>query len=137
MDSQAARGGNALLYRRQSRSCSGPPGRTVVEVLDRVDARRTRGACPLARAGAAGDPMAQIFHPSTNTIARVSIFGLVFFVAFVGWLAMALDRSPATTRERQVFEQPVPSSHKHHVTDDGIDCRYCHTSVEKSAFAGL
>ena len=81
--------------------------------------------------------MSQIFHPSTNTIARVSIFGLVFFVAFLGWLAMMLDRSPATTREHMVFEQPVPFSHKHHVTDDGIDCRYCHTSVEKSAFAGI
>ena len=35
------------------------------------------------------------------------------------------------------FQQPVPFSHKHHVSDDGIDCRYCHTSVEKSSFAGL
>jgi len=35
------------------------------------------------------------------------------------------------------FDQPVPFSHKHHVGDDGIDCRYCHASVEKSAFAGL
>jgi len=81
--------------------------------------------------------MSQIFHPSTNTIARVSIFGLVFFVAFVGWVAMMLDRSTTVTRERQVFEQPVPFSHKHHVTDDGIDCRYCHTSVETSPFAGI
>ncbi len=34
-------------------------------------------------------------------------------------------------------QQPVPFSHKHHVGDDGIDCRYCHTAVESSAFAGL
>jgi Cytochrome c7 and related cytochrome c len=34
-------------------------------------------------------------------------------------------------------EQPIPFSHKHHVGDDGIDCRYCHTSVERSSFAGL
>ena len=34
-------------------------------------------------------------------------------------------------------EQPIAFSHKHHVGDDGIDCRYCHTSVEKSAFAGM
>jgi hypothetical protein len=33
--------------------------------------------------------------------------------------------------------QPIPFSHKHHVGDDGIDCRYCHTSVEKSGFAGM
>jgi hypothetical protein len=36
-----------------------------------------------------------------------------------------------------VREQPVPFSHKHHVADAGIDCRYCHTSVEESSFAGL
>jgi hypothetical protein len=34
-------------------------------------------------------------------------------------------------------EQPIPFSHKHHVGDDGIDCRYCHSSVEDSAFAGI
>ena len=33
--------------------------------------------------------------------------------------------------------QPIAFSHKHHVGDDGIDCRYCHTSVEKSGFAGM
>jgi hypothetical protein len=33
--------------------------------------------------------------------------------------------------------QPLPFSHQHHVRDDGIDCRYCHTGVEKSAFAGI
>jgi len=81
--------------------------------------------------------MSQIFHPSTNTIARVSIFGLVFFVALAGWVAMTLDRSPAVTRERQVVDQPVPFSHKHHIVDVGLDCRYCHTTVEKSAFAGI
>ncbi|MFL6601713.1 MAG: cytochrome c3 family protein [Steroidobacteraceae bacterium] len=33
--------------------------------------------------------------------------------------------------------QPLPFSHQHHVRDDGLDCRYCHTSVEKSSFAGI
>jgi hypothetical protein len=33
--------------------------------------------------------------------------------------------------------QPIAFSHKHHVGDDGIDCRYCHWSVEKSSFAGI
>ena len=81
--------------------------------------------------------MSQIFHPSTNTIARVSIFGLLFFVAFLGWLAMAVDRSPAVTRQNLVVEQPVPFSHDHHVGEIGLDCRYCHTTVEKSGFAGM
>ena len=81
--------------------------------------------------------MSQIFQPSTNTIARVSLFGLVFFVAFAGWLVMALDRSSTVTREQQILEQPVPFSHDHHVGEVGIDCRYCHSTVEKSAFAGM
>jgi hypothetical protein len=44
--------------------------------------------------------------------------------------------SPDVTMHQPVA-QPIPFSHKHHVGDDGIDCRYCHTSVEKSSFAGL
>ena len=39
-----------------------------------------------------------------------------------------VDRTPA---------QPVPFSHKHHVGELGLDCRYCHTSVEQSSFAGV
>lgn len=81
--------------------------------------------------------MSQIFHPSTNTLARVSIFGAVFVVAFVGWLAAALDRSGVVTREGVIREQPIPFSHDHHVGEVGIDCRYCHTSVEESSFAGI
>ena len=81
--------------------------------------------------------MSQIFHPSTNTIARVSIFGLLIFVGFLGWLTMAVDRSSAVTRQNLVIEQPVPFSHDHHVGEIGIDCRYCHTTVEKSSSAGL
>jgi hypothetical protein len=81
--------------------------------------------------------MSQIFHPSTNTISRVSLFGLVFFVGFLGWLVMALDRSSTVTREQQILEQPIPFSHDHHVGEVGIDCRYCHSTVEKSSFAGM
>jgi hypothetical protein len=81
--------------------------------------------------------MAQIFHPSTNTISKVSLFGALFFLAGLAWVGGELYRSPYVTREGTPVEQPVPFSHKHHVRDDGIDCRYCHTSVEKSAFAGI
>ncbi|HUJ11731.1 MAG TPA: cytochrome c3 family protein [Verrucomicrobiae bacterium] len=81
--------------------------------------------------------MAQIFHPSTNTISRVSLFGALFFLAFLAWVVGAVYRSPYVTRQYAPIEQPVPFSHKHHVTDDGIDCRYCHTSVETSSFAGI
>jgi hypothetical protein len=81
--------------------------------------------------------MAQIFHRSTNTISRVSIFGAVFIVAALGYLGWAITQSPYFTDVNVARQQPVPFSHKHHVTDDGIDCRYCHTSVEKSSFAGI
>lgn len=81
--------------------------------------------------------MAQIFHPSTNTFARLSIFGAVFMLAALAWLAAAVTRSPYVTREGVTRDQPVPFSHKHHVQGLGLDCRYCHTSVEESAFAGI
>jgi hypothetical protein len=81
--------------------------------------------------------MAQIFHRSTNTISRVSIYGAVFIAAALCYLGWAITQSPYFTDVNVARQQPVPFSHKHHVTDDGIDCRYCHTSVEKSSFAGL
>ena len=81
--------------------------------------------------------MAQIFHRSTNTISRVSVFGAVFAVALLGWAATEISRSPYVTRAQQPRDQPVPFSHKHHVGGMGFDCRYCHTGVETSAVAGV
>lgn len=81
--------------------------------------------------------MAQIFHPSTNTIARLSIFGLLFVVLGSLWLLAAIARSSYVTEVDVARAQPVPFSHEHHVAGLGIDCRYCHTSVETSAFAGI
>ncbi len=81
--------------------------------------------------------MAQLFSPRANIHSRVIIFGAIAFVCGLGWATSAIYWSPYTTYVNVAFEQPVPFSHKHHVSEDGIDCRYCHTSVEKSAFAGL
>ena len=81
--------------------------------------------------------MAQIFHPSTNTLSRLSIFGAVFVLALLLWILAAIERAPYITQADVVREQPVPFSHKHHVNGLGIDCRYCHTTVEESAFAGI
>jgi hypothetical protein len=81
--------------------------------------------------------MAQIFHRSANTLSRVTIFGAVFIVAFVLWVIGGIVRSPVATDQGIEREQPVPFSHQHHVAGLGIDCRYCHTSVEKSSFAGI
>jgi len=81
--------------------------------------------------------MAQIFHPATNTAIRL---GVVFF-GVIGPLATliigsAITRSPFNTGVGVASAQPVPFSHEHHTVELGIDCRYCHTSVEKSAEAG-
>ncbi|HYY24400.1 MAG TPA: cytochrome c3 family protein [Candidatus Udaeobacter sp.] len=81
--------------------------------------------------------MTQIFHPSTNTISKVSIFGGVALIVILFSGAAAFYRSSYVTEVGVARDQPVPFSHKHHVTDDGIDCRYCHTSVENSSFAGI
>jgi hypothetical protein len=81
--------------------------------------------------------MPQIFHRSTNTISKVGIFGAVFFLGFLLWLFGALSRSSWATQTNVAREQPVPFSHAHHVGNEGIDCRYCHTSVEKSGFANI
>jgi len=81
--------------------------------------------------------MAQIFHRSTNVIARFSVFSAVFLIGLASIAVLAVARSPYMTRQNISREQPVQFSHKHHVGDDGIDCRYCHTGVETSAVAGI
>ncbi len=81
--------------------------------------------------------MAQIFHRSTNTISKVTIFGAVFILGGLGYLIFAVNQSAYYTDVNVARQQPVPFSHKHHVTDDGIDCRYCHTLVEQSSYAGV
>lgn len=81
--------------------------------------------------------MPQIFHRSTNTYSRVSIFGAVFILGFLLWLFGAWSRSSWATQAGVAREQPVPFSHAHHVGDVGLDCRYCHTTVETSDFANI
>src|SRR5215471_13535040 len=81
--------------------------------------------------------MSQIFRHSTNTFARITIFGAVFILGFLAWVGTVLSRSSYATRAEQAREQPVPFSHAHHVGGIGLDCRYCHTSVETSGFAGI
>jgi hypothetical protein len=81
--------------------------------------------------------MAQIFHPSSNALAKASILGGVLFAAALGALGATVDRSPFVTNQNVIRSQPIPFSHTHHVKGVGIDCRYCHTSVEKSSFAGF
>ena len=81
--------------------------------------------------------MSQVFHRSANNIARISIFGAVLLIAGLLGLVTELGRSSWVTQAHVVREQPIQFSHERHVAGNGIDCRYCHTSVEESRFAGI
>jgi hypothetical protein len=81
--------------------------------------------------------MAQIFHRSANSIAKASILGGLILVVGLLWAALQLQRSPYFTYAGVARPQPVPFPHQHHVAGLGIDCRYCHTTVEVSGFAGI
>lgn len=65
------------------------------------------------------------------------IFGAVFIIAGLGYIFYEVNQSAYYSEIHIARQQPVPFSHKHHVSDDGIDCRYCHTLVEKSPYAGV
>lgn len=81
--------------------------------------------------------MAQIFHRSTNTISRVSIYGAVILIAILGYAVDVVNQTSYVTEVHNARPQPVPFSHKHHVGELGLDCRYCHSSVEVSSSAGM
>jgi len=79
----------------------------------------------------------QIFHRSANVISRASIYAGILTVAAALWACIEFQRSPYVTYAGVVRPQPAPFSHQHHVAALGIDCRYCHTAVETSSFAGI
>ncbi len=81
--------------------------------------------------------MPQLFKPSANTAAKVSLAlaGIVPVLALT--TGSAITRSSHNTGVENPLNQPIPFSHKHHAYELGIDCRYCHTSVEETGNAGL
>ena len=81
--------------------------------------------------------MPQIFKPAANYVARASLVGGLLAPLVIGYAVAAITRSPANTKVQVPLNQPIPFSHQHHAWELGIDCRYCHTSVEKSAEAGF
>jgi hypothetical protein len=81
--------------------------------------------------------MAQIFERSSNALARASLVLTGLIVIALGVTLNELQRSPWVTRQGQRPDQPVPFSHKHHVQGLGLQCQYCHTTVEKSSYAGI
>jgi hypothetical protein len=81
--------------------------------------------------------VAQLFAKNANTIARFSLLGLVGGVTALACYGYWIAESPYETRQDTPREQPVPFSHEHHAGGLGIDCRYCHTTVEDSSFANI
>jgi hypothetical protein len=81
--------------------------------------------------------MPQFFPRTANSIARLFLLSVVLGVALVAWLGELIVRSSYETLQNVPRSQPVPFSHEHHVGGLGIDCRYCHTTVEYSSFANI
>ncbi|REJ79409.1 MAG: cytochrome C [Acidobacteria bacterium] len=81
--------------------------------------------------------MAQLFHRGANNIAKASMVLVIILGGLVFFAYTQISRSSYLTNRYLEKQQPVQFSHKHHVGDDGIDCRYCHTSVETAASAGI
>jgi len=81
--------------------------------------------------------VARPFPPYTNTLSRVIVFGLFVSPILIGWIATAINWSPYINETNIPRNQPVPFSHKHHVGGLGLDCRYCHTTVETTSFANI
>jgi hypothetical protein len=81
--------------------------------------------------------MSQIFSKSANAWSKSSIFAVLGLLATIGGAIGVLQRSDFVTSANQFKQQPVQFSHQHHVGGIGIDCRYCHTSVEVSSTAGI
>ncbi|ARN79717.1 cytochrome c3 family protein [Methylocystis bryophila] len=81
--------------------------------------------------------MPQIFRPFADTIARIVLIAIILVPLAAIGVAYGVMRSPFITGENITLEQPVPFSHEHHVGGLKLDCRYCHSSVEKSPVAGV
>lgn len=81
--------------------------------------------------------MPQLFRPGANALARGSLLVLAVGTAGLLWGLVLAVRSPFETGAGVPVSQPVPFSHAHHAGGLGLDCRYCHTTVETTAHAGF
>ena len=81
--------------------------------------------------------MAQVFPRSANWASKASILAALLIVASILGVVLNINRIDYVSMVDVAIDQPVHFSHKHHVTGMGIDCRYCHTTVEVSAFEGV
>jgi hypothetical protein len=81
--------------------------------------------------------MAALFPPWSNTLLRLGVGAIgATVVALVAGLFIFV-RTPSRRGQNEPPDQPVQFDHRHHNGDDGIDCRYCHASVETQASAGI
>jgi len=81
--------------------------------------------------------MSALFPPSSNTIFRVISLALLATPVLAIGAAYIYLGSPYYTGQNDPIDQTFQFDHRHHVSDDGIDCRYCHSSVESSPYAGV
>jgi len=81
--------------------------------------------------------MPEPFHPTANTVFKFFLFGGVVFLGFASWMTFVIAHAGYRDWQNMPRSQPVPFSHAHHVGKLGIDCRFCHTGVETSSFAGI
>lgn len=79
--------------------------------------------------------MGQIFHPRTGFFLTLGMLAFIALILMAGFVARSViaARPPLN----HAVAQPVPFSHQHHVAQVGLDCRYCHQSVESAGFAGI
>ena len=81
--------------------------------------------------------MPQLFSPQDKHHRDGEPLGGVLALVLLLWAGLVYTRSSYGTGAGMTRVQPVPFSHEHHVGVLAIDCRYCHTSVENSSFAGM
>ncbi|ANN72365.1 cytochrome c3 family protein [Bordetella bronchialis] len=79
--------------------------------------------------------MSQVFDKAAVLCVKLVLIGTAILAAVT--IAAVAWRMDAPVAAQVAVAQPIPFSHKHHVGDDGIDCRYCHVSVQTSASAGM
>ena len=77
----------------------------------------------------------QVF--SERLVLGIRLAVLALFLGFPALVALGVWRESSVQQIGEPVQQPIPFSHKHHVGDDGIDCRYCHTGVETDRHADL
>lgn len=81
--------------------------------------------------------MPQYFSRNADTFFKIVLLFGVFALVTTLSASYLIVRSNYETMQNVVREQPVAFSHEHHVGGLGIDCRYCHTTVEYSSFANI